>query len=208
VFRLLMVALGLLAMLSGCRTAPPEAEVLGAEMRLEGVRVLIVVPPKDFRHNVYDRVTDALAAEGVQWDVCSPESDVAVGIQGRELAMTTTTDAGPEGYEALVFISGPGMGGLAENPDLIDLATSFAGKRKLIAAIRLSINVLANADLLTGRSVAAPNHMRAALQAKGAKVTDGLVEVDGRIITARGPEAADQYARAIVDALVARRSGG
>ena len=83
------------------------------------------------------------------------------------------------------------------------LATAFE-LNKLVGAICLAPVVLARAGLLTGiptsvwPSPGAEDEIRRA----GGQLTGGAVACAGRLITARGPEAAGRWAEMIVRALL------
>jgi protease I len=193
-----------LAAVTGCRQAR-EPAVEEPALPLEGIRVLIVVPPKDFRRTIYDAVTGALQQAGATFDLCSTEPGSAVGNQGRSIQVDLTPDGvEPRQYEAVVFVGGPGMRALADDPDLVDLAQGFHQAGKVIGAIRFSAAILANADLLDGKTVTAGDEIKSTLQSKGAVVTSAPVEVDGSIVTGHGPEAAQAFADALVEVLAQR----
>lgn len=198
----LVVTLGLVAS-AGCRdTGQPEPAAVAPP--LQGVRVVIVIPPKDFRRTIYDAVTQALTDAGATFDVCSLEAGKAVGTQGRTIEVTVTPDVSPDQYEAVVFLGGPGMKSLTDDPDLVDLAKAFYEAGKVVGAIRFSAAVLANADLLDGKTVTAGKEIKQTLESKGATVTSRPVEVDGEIVTGHGPEAAEEFAQALVKVLLSR----
>jgi protease I len=63
---------------------------------------------------------------------------------------------------------------------------------------------LANAGVLSGRRATVFSSEAGKLKAKGAEYTGAKVERDGKIITGSGPEAAEEFGRAIVKALAER----
>lgn len=193
-----------LAAVTGCRP-PPEPAAEEPTFPLEGIRVLIVVPPKDFRRTIYDAVTAALQEAGATFDLCSTEPGNAVGTQGRSIQVDLAPDSvEPRQYEAVVFVGGPGMRALADDPELVDLAQAFHRAGKVLGAIRFSAAILANADILHGTTVTAGEEISSTLESRGAVVTSAPVEVDGAIVTGHGPEAAQAFADALVEVLAQR----
>jgi protease I len=79
-----------------------------------------------------------------------------------------------------------------------------ADKRKVIAAICIAPTLLAKAGLLKYKKATVWNGDRmqeAFLKREGAIYTDEPLTIDGNIITANGPDAAEQFGKAIAEAL-------
>jgi len=87
------------------------------------------------------------------------------------------------------FKDGPGKPGKCTN----------AGK--IVAAICIAPEILAEAGLLSGKKATAWSGSLEKLRAKGAKVENAPVVSSGRIITGNGPGAARAFGRAIAEAL-------
>ena len=100
-------------------------------------------------------------------------------------------------YDAIVLIGGPGASQYFHDADLIHLVQEANTASKVIAAICIAPTILANADILRGRKTTAFPSEKDALFQKGAMYTGKDVEVDGNIVTANGPEAAEQFAEEI-----------
>ncbi len=71
----------------------------------------------------------------------------------------------------------------------------------MLAAICLAPVTLANAGLLKGKRVTVWKSEAGRVKAGGGIYTGSGVETDGRIITADGPESAEEFGRALVTAL-------
>lgn len=196
-----------LALLSGCRQGrqedayppPPQAQQPGP---LVGKRVLIVLPEKNFRAEVYDAVREAVTRAGGQLVVCSLTTGTVRGTNGHTAQATVAAeDVNAQDYAAVVFGGGPGIVRFVSEPSLVDLADRSYHAGKVVAAIRIAQEILAHADLLRGTRVAGAEGSDSELRAAGAEVTSQSVEVDGRIITARGREAANEFAQRLVEVL-------
>ena len=85
----------------------------------------------------------------------------------------------------------------------VELLQAFAARDKLVAAICVSPNTLANAGLLQGKqaTVWEDEELIQNLKDKGANYTGLNVTIDGRIVTANGPHAAKEFGREIVELL-------
>jgi protease I len=73
---------------------------------------------------------------------------------------------------------------------------------KVVSAICLAPVTLANAGLLKGKTATAYPSAESYLKWKGATYTGNSVEIAGNIVTAKGPEAAEEFARAVARLLV------
>lgn len=110
--------------------------------------------------------------------------------------------ASPDEYAAVVL-----PGGVA-NPDALRTnaeAVSFVSRMlkggKPVAAICHAPWILAEADVLKGRTVTGYPSIRTDLRNAGAEVVDERVVVDGNLITSRNPGDLEAFNSAIVEAL-------
>ena len=91
----------------------------------------------------------------------------------------------------------PGATNLDEHIGLGEMILQFASAGKPLAAICAAPLVLGNRNLLEGKKATCYPGFETYL--KGAEYTANLVEVDGNIITGKGPGAAMEFAFAIVE---------
>ncbi len=104
-------------------------------------------------------------------------------------------------YEGVAFIGGPGMVELVENSEFVKLAKEFYDAGKLTTAICIAPVILANAGILKGKKATVWSGAEEEIKKGGGVYTGKSVEVDGKIITANGPPAAEDFGEAIVEAL-------
>ncbi len=176
-------------------TEPPET---GEEQPLAGQKLLFVVAPKDFRDEEYTIPHDTLTAAGAEVEVASVETGTSTGVNGTEVEVTLLAkEAESEDFAAVVFVGGPGLQEYLNDPDLVDLATRFAEADKVVAAICVAPAVLANAGLLEGRRATVFESEEETLEEAGATLADEDAVVDGKIVTAPGPDQAQAFADAI-----------
>lgn len=99
---------------------------------------------------------------------------------------------------------GPGAENLDRDPRIRTLLKRHSEQGRFIAAICAAPKVLASAGLLEGRRATSyPGILEAA--PGGAKLTTEAVEVDGRIVTSRGPGTAMDFALELIELLVGRK---
>jgi protease I len=81
------------------------------------------------------------------------------------------------------------------------LARDFYDSGKIVAAICLAPAILAKAGLLSGVKATCTPDEEENLVAGGAEYTGAPVEVDGKIVTGSGPDAARRFGEKIVELL-------
>lgn len=104
----------------------------------------------------------------------------------------------PEDAEMILLPGGlPGATNLDEHAGLSELIMKFAEAGKPLSAICAAPLVLGNRGLLQGKKATCYPGFETYLT--GAEYTANLVEVDGNVITGKGPGAAMEFAFAIVE---------
>lgn len=169
---------------------------------LEGKRVLMVIAHRDFRDEEFLKPKTLLEKAGAQVTVASSSLEPATGSLGAKITPDVLLrSVQADDYEAVVFIGGPGAKEYWNDPSAHELARRTVERGSVLAAICIAPVTLANAGLLDGRKATVWKTESGRLKAQGADYTGADVEVDGRLITANGPEAADSFGKALVDAL-------
>jgi protease I len=169
---------------------------------LEGKRVAMVIPHRDFRDEELLKPKALLEKAGARVTVASSSLDPATGALGAKVTpdvLLKDVDAGD--YEAVVFIGGPGAKEYWDDRTAHRLARQAVERGSVLAAICIAPVTLANAGLLDGKRATVWKTESGRLRAQGADYTGAEVEVDGRLITSNGPEAAEDFGKAIAEAL-------
>lgn len=166
---------------------------------LSAFHVLVIVAPEAFRDEEFQATYDALGAGDAKMTVGSLRKGEVSGVGGTKVqSVITPAQVKAADYDAVVFIGGPGMVKYVKDPAFVDLAKRFAEKKRFTFAICVAPAILANAGLLKGVEATAWPSMKPVLAAGGAKVSEEHVVVAGKIITADGPAAAKDFAKAVV----------
>ena len=123
---------------------------------------------------------------------------------GDSVAVDKTVDeiSNCEGYDALLLPGGQ------MNPDIlrmneraIAIVREFGMADKPIAAICHAPWLLAEADLIKGKTVTAWPSIRTDLKNAGANVVDKEAVVDGNLITSRNPDDIPAFSKALIEML-------
>ena len=170
-------------------------------------KILYVIAPDKFRDEEYLVPTQFLANKGYIIETISTQSGLAKGMFGAEVnVLKTLDDINPEGYGALVIAGGMGSPEhLWENSTLRHYIKAFVASQKLVCAICISGVVLAKAGVLTGKkaTVWLCEDSEKAYTDHGVQLIKEPVVIDGLLLTANGPEASLDFAKAI-DAVLSK----
>ena len=174
------------------------------------MKILIAVAPEKYRDEELAVPVAAFQKAGVAYDIASTRRGTCSGMLG---AKTTATrmfeEIDPKQYGGIVIIGGSGSQTFLWNDDLlVNLAKYFYESKKIVAAICLAPVVLARAGVLKAKKATCFDSPAAVweMKAGGAVLVNKAVVVDGWIITANGPAAAQEFAAAILS--VIQEAGG
>jgi protease I len=168
---------------------------------------VLFIATNGFENSELFEPRQALLDAGVDVTLASLSLDPIQGTIHDEKADTITPDAliaamTAEDFDALVLPGG------VSNPDKlrtdeksVQLIRDFVSAGKPVAAICHGPWLLAEADVVKGRTVATWPSIRTDLRNAGAHVVDQEVAVDGNLITSRMPEDIPAFNRAILAAL-------
>lgn len=170
-------------------------------------KILMVVAFRDFKDEEYFIPKEILEKNGFFVETISDQKGTAMSVGGQEVEISKTAEeVNVENYEAIVFVGGPGMGERLDRIDFQDLAREFYGQGKLVSAICLAPALLAKADILHGKkaTVWSSSNDHTAIEIlteNGAIYQEASVVRDGNLITADGPQSAEDFAQTIIDYL-------
>jgi len=169
---------------------------------LKGKKVLIVIAATDFRDEEYFEPYNRLRQCGATVTVASSVKGQAVSVFGKIVATDRQiAECKAEDYDAVVFIGGPGAAEFFTNATAHALARAAAEQGKVLAAICIAPVTLANAGVLKGKKATGFPSCQSQLAAQGALVVSRDIVQDGKLLTASGPQAAREFAAALVKML-------
>ena len=168
-----------------------------------GKKVLMVIASSQFRDEEYQKPRGILEQAGVSVTVASSSLSEATGMLGLKVtADILLKDAKMEEYDAVVFVGGMGATEYWDNPVAHALAKKAYSSGKLTTAICLAPMTLANAGLLKGKKATIWKDAVGDFKTKGVVYTGSPVEKDGTLITGSGPDAAEEFGKALLEGLL------
>lgn len=173
---------------------------------LSGRHVLIMATDR-FEESELFGPRERLLAAGAKVSLASIEKRPVQATVHDELGKTidpdmTLGEVDPKDYDALLLPGGVGNPDrLRMEPEAIAIIRAFDGAKKPVAAICHGPWLLAEADIVRGRTVTSWPSIRTDLKNAGAKVVDEEAVTDGNLITSRNPDDVPAFTDALIAAL-------
>lgn len=195
---------------AGVAERPP----VSTGQKIDGKRIAVIVAD-GFEQSEFEVPVQRFREAGAVVEVLAPDAKHLEHIEGEShgkpaagtKADKLLSDARPEDYDALLV-----PGGL-KSPDTmrqsqahLDFVKAFAEAEKPIAAICHGPWLLADADVLKGRTVTSWPAIRKDLERAGATWVDQPVVKDGVLVFSRKPADAEVFADAVIGLLAERAS--
>jgi len=168
----------------------------------EGKKVVMVIASQNFRDEELLKPKEIFEQAGIKVTIASSSLKTAKGTLGTPVKPELLLkDLNVHQYDAVIFVGGVGAKEYFHQPTAQKVAQEAYKQGKLVGAICIAPRILAEAGILKGKKATVFEGEAAALQAKGASYTGKDVEVDGKIVTASGPQAAEQFGKTLLKML-------
>lgn len=105
-------------------------------------------------------------------------------------------------FDMLLLPGGPGVDNFRKHPDVLEWVRKFHSENRFLAAICAAPLVLLDAGVLSGKKVASFPGTEGELRAHVLACVDERVCVDGKLITSRGAGTSEEFALALIEALI------
>ncbi|RLE06522.1 DJ-1 family protein [Candidatus Aerophobetes bacterium] len=195
------VILGIILLMMGmfCSNASQGGEKM---TKLTEKKAVMIIAERNFRDEELLKPKEILEKRGVKVTVASTSLNVAKGMLGARVKPDILVkEIKVDDYDAIIFVGGSGASQYWNDPLAHNIAKETVKKNKILCAICIAPVTLANAGVLSGKKATVWPSEKGKLEAKGASYTGNPVQVEGKIITAEGPQAAEEFGRSIVEAL-------
>ncbi|GAB2552876.1 type 1 glutamine amidotransferase domain-containing protein [Leucobacter ruminantium] len=156
---------------------------------LNGKRVAILAT-NGFEDSELSEPLSAVREHGAEAEVVSTNTGTIRGENGHEAVVArATSDARASDYDALVLPGGVGNGDrIRMDEHAVAFVRGFFEQHKPVGAICHGGWILADADVLRGRTVTSYPSLRTDLRNAGATWVDEEVVVDQGLVTSRTPD--------------------
>ena len=166
------------------------------------MKALLIVAKEGYQDHEYGSPKQILEDAGVETVTGSKEVGECRGSFGSTTEATVALeDVNVSDYDAIVFVGGPGAVKYQKNVQAHLTAQEAINRNKILAAICIAPTILAFSGVLDGKKATVwneDNQQYKILEDNGAEFVDENVVVDGKIITANGPKAAEEFGQKIL----------
>ncbi len=148
-------------------------------------------------------ITDLLVRAGISVTTCGLDERPVKASRGTTIIPDTNiNDVMTKTFDLIVLPGGlPGADHLRDNVQLQTLMKKQADENKYLAAICAAPKALAQAGLLDGKTATSYPGVLDALDNKNISISTRAVEIDGKIVTSRGPGTAMDFALTLIELL-------
>ena len=186
------------------KVSTPKVETKMPEVK--GKKAVIIIAFKDFSDEEYFIPKEILEKAGFEVKTASNKMGIAIGKYGGDTNVDLlVSQINVSDFDAIIFVGGPGCLDALDNEESYRIAREAVSQNKVLAAICISPVILAKAGVLEGKRATCwtdPLGSQAKiLKEKGAIFEKKPVVFDGKIITANGPGAAEEFGKTIVEIL-------
>lgn len=152
-------------------------------------------------------ITDLLVRAGITVTTCGLDEQPVTASRGTTIIPDTSLDkVTNETFDLIVLPGGlPGADHLRDNDQLQSLLKKQASADRYLAAICAAPKALAQAGLLEGKTATAYPGVLDALGNNNINISPQAVEVDGKIVTSRGPGTAMDFALTLIELLEGKK---
>ena len=169
------------------------------------MKVAIIIAFRDFRDEEYFIPKQTLETAGAEITTVSVSLGKAIGLMGGEADVNILMEnLKVEDFDAILFIGGPGAANYIEDRTCHQIAQKTVEQGKILGAICIAPAILAKAGVLNNKKATvwnSPLDKSAVkiLKENGANFQSESVVVDGKIVTADGPDVAEEFAEEIIN---------
>ncbi|MBU1151700.1 DJ-1/PfpI family protein [Patescibacteria group bacterium] len=163
--------------------------------------ILVIIAPENFQEIEYQTPKRILEEHGHKITTASTVKNPIGHLNTRINADLLISEIDENDYNAILFVGGGGSSFYFDYEPAHRLAKQFYQSGKLVSAICAAPSILANAGLLNGKLATSFPSQQKSLEQKGAIYSVKNVQKDGKIITAKGPNAAEEFAEKINEEL-------
>jgi protease I len=168
-------------------------------------QALFIVAQNGYQDYEYGIPKKILEDAGINTITASKEVGPCKGSHGGTTEATISlAEINVDNYDTIIFIGGPGATAYQHDVQAHLTAQESINRNKILAAICIAPTILAYADVLEGKKATVwneDNKQAEILTKNGAIFTDQPVVTDGKIITANGPPAAEEFGKKILELL-------
>ena len=175
-------------------------------MDLKHTKLLFIIS-NNFRDEELFETKKILESNNIKTFIASKELKTCKGMLGKIVNPELSFDKIIiSDFDAIVFVGGVGSIDYWNDNKALNIVKESYLKGKLVCSICLASGILANSGIIKGYRLTGWDVTKEIIEKNKGIYTGNGVEVDGRIITAKGPAYAKEFGNLIVKSLISKVS--
>lgn len=162
-------------------------------MKLNEKKILFIIAPKNFRDEELFEPRRILETYGAKTFVACREREATGSLGGNAKADVLITNVLVSDYDAIIFVGGVGSAVYYEDKIALNIIKEAKLKGKIIGGICAGSGVLAKAGILNKITCTGWEEIKDLIIKNGGDYTGNNIEINGKIITAKGPKDAKNF---------------
>jgi len=148
-------------------------------------------------------ITDLLTRAGIEVITAGLDEQAVVASRGLTISPQTSIEKVADQLFDMVILPGglPGANHLRDSHTVQNILKNHADNNRYVAAICAAPKALVQAGLLKNKTITCYPGALDAVNLEGIKLTDSALEIDGKIITSRGPGTAMDFTLSLIQLL-------
>jgi 4-methyl-5(b-hydroxyethyl)-thiazole monophosphate biosynthesis len=149
-------------------------------------------------------IIDLLRRADINVTTASLTDEPVTCARGTVIIADTALDVVLNNDFDLVVLPGglPGADNLTADPRIHQIITRLAGEGKYVGAICAAPKVLVENGILDGKKATAYPGSLSALDTSNVQLNEAAIQIDGKVITSKGPGTAMDFALALIELLL------
>ncbi len=168
-------------------------------------KVGLIIASQGYQPIEYGVPEEMLTSDGIKVITISDKAGVAIAKDNSTADVDMTVDqVDTTHFDGIFIIGGPGALEFLNTPRVHDIVLQMRTLNKGYGAICVSSRILAEAGALKGKKATGWNQdhkLEDIFKQYGVTYVKNDVVVDGKVVTATGPHAAQEFALAIIQAI-------
>ncbi|MFC2133020.1 DJ-1/PfpI family protein [Bacteroidota bacterium] len=165
--------------------------------------LLVVLPVVNFNEQEYLIVKRTFEQSYFKLFIASDAGSLCTGQNGLRVGSDVSFfNINHKNFASIVFIGGAGVRKYWNNSLLHSKINSFNHAQKPIGAICSAPIILARAGLLTNQNATCHPEDKSVMMNMNIHYIDSPVVISGNVITAQGPESAEQFSEVIIEKIM------
>jgi len=171
-------------------------------------KIAMIIAFQDFRDEEYFIPKNIFFGEGLEVKTVSSKKGKAVGSYGGVIDVDLTLeDLKVSDFDGIIFVGGSGAAKYIPDEKCHQIARQAVSQDKVLGAICIAPSILARAGVLKDKKAtvwrsAMDKSAVKILEEEGANYQSEPIVIDGKIITADGPQSARKFGETIVRVLI------